>query len=512
VVGLAIVMLAITTALVAFLEGPVGIVDASPVYLLAVVVVGSRSGSAAAIATGIVAFIVYDVLFTDPRLSFVVADPQEWLDLLIFLLVAVAIGRLAAIERERTIEADRQAREAASLFAISRLLATAPTLADAAPEVARRLVADAALARVWITVPEAGRDSLLADTDPGTTVPNPSVVTTLVRTPGDEPAHWTRTHQPGPPREAERREAPADPSMIVLRVGIEAGGDRLGTVWAARDRVAGVPAGDETRILALAADQIALAIRRERSRRDATAAEIARQGDALKSALLDSVSHDLRTPLASIRALAGGLADPEIAGSGEERRATATRIDEEAARLDRLVREVLDLSRIGAGSLQPELESLDLVSVVRAVIERLGPSLGERPIRWELPEELTVSADAVLLETIVTNLVENVARHALAPAPMLVAGGPVAPGWVELRIEDGGPGVPPDALPHLIDRFYRVPRVGAGPRPGLGIGLSVVQGLVAAQGGTVTAARSSLGGLSIAVRLRAGATPLDDRA
>jgi two-component system sensor histidine kinase KdpD len=148
VAGIAFAMLFVTTVLVAFLEGPVGIADASPVYLVPVVVVGSRSGAIAAIATAVAAFIVYDVLFTEPRLSLVVSDPQEWLDLLVFLFVAVAIGRLAAIERARTLESGRQAREAASLFAISRLLATSTTLADAAPEVARRLVADAALTRV----------------------------------------------------------------------------------------------------------------------------------------------------------------------------------------------------------------------------------------------------------------------------------------------------------------------------------------------------------------------------
>jgi two-component system sensor histidine kinase KdpD len=256
---------------------------------------------------------------------------------------------------------------------------------------------------------------------------------------------------------------------------------------------------------------MALAIRRERLRREATAAEVARQADSLKSSLLDAVSHDLRTPLASIRALAGGLADPAEPWTDDERRATAVRIDEEAARLDRLVRQVLDLGRIGAGSIEPELEPLDLVAVVGGVLDRLRPALGDRTITVELPDELLVLADAALLETVVTNVLENVARHAPAPAPLRISAGSVAPAWVDLTVEDGGPGVPPDSVARLFDRFYRVPDATAGSRPGLGVGLSVVLGLATAMGGSVTAADSPLGGLAMRIRLRAG-TPPDEPA
>ena len=506
-VGVAALALAIATALVALLEGSLGIANASPIYLLTVVVVGSRSGTLAAIGTTLVAFVLYDVVFTEPQWSLVVADPEEWLDLLVFLLVAVAIGRLAATERARTIEADRRASEAGSLFAISRVLSTSPSFAAAAPEVAQRLIDDAVLTRVWITVDERGGESLMTDTSDGATIAAPSVVTSLVRTPGDEPARWTRTHRSQTTRAPGHREAHGDVTEAVLRVPMEVGPDRLGSIWALRPRADGLPTREQTRVLALAADQLALAIRRERLRREATAAEVARQADSLKSSLLDAVSHDLRTPLASIRALAGGLADPAEPWTDDERRATAIRIDEEAARLDRLVRQVLDLGRIGAGSVEPELEPLDLVAVVGAVLDRLRASLAERPVTVGLPDELLVLADAALLETVVTNVLENVARHAPAPAPLRISAGSSEPGWVDLTVEDGGPGVPADSLAHLFDRFYRVPDATAGSRPGLGVGLSVVLGLATAMGGTATASNSPLGGLALRIRLRAGTPP-----
>jgi two-component system sensor histidine kinase KdpD len=258
-------------------------------------------------------------------------------------------------------------------------------------------------------------------------------------------------------------------------------------------------------LLGLAADQLALAIRRDDLRREATELEIARRADALKSALLDTVSHDLRTPLASIRAAAGTLVDPEVAFDETTARNAAAAIDAEAERLDRLVREVLDLSRIEAGSLRPDLEPLVLGDAVGAVVDRLQPILGDRPIHMDIADELPpVRADAVLLDGIVTNLVENVARHAPTPAPLAIAASTVDDGHaVELTVEDGGPGLPPASRERLFAKFQPLPSTSQGSRPGLGLGLAIVRGMAEAMGGSVTASDSALGGLRIAIRLQA---------
>ena len=176
---------------------------------------------------------------------------------------------------------------------------------------------------------------------------------------------------------------------------------QLGTIVALRDRARGEPSRIETRVLALAADQIAVSLRRDQLRQTATDLEVARQTDALKTALIDSVSHDLRTPLASIRATAGGLADPAVPWTDEARRAAARVIDTEAARLDRLVSGLLDLSRIASGGVHPDLEPHELWSVIQPAIDRLRPSLGERSIRIDVPETLPpVLADEVLLDIV----------------------------------------------------------------------------------------------------------------
>jgi K+-sensing histidine kinase KdpD len=183
-----------------------------------------------------------------------------------------------------------------------------------------------------------------------------------------------RTHVQG------RGSAPTTGEPPQYRARIEVDDVQLGTIIALRDRELGDPTRSETRVLALAADQVAVSLRRDQLRQAATDLEIAHQTDVLKTALIDSVSHDLRTPLASIRATAGGLADPEVAWTDDARRDAASVIDTEAARLDRLVSGLLDLSKITSGGLHPDLEPHELWSVVQPVIDRLRPSLGSRAI------------------------------------------------------------------------------------------------------------------------------------
>jgi two-component system sensor histidine kinase KdpD len=495
--------IAAASVVIAGLESPlVAIADASPVYLVAVVIVGSRFGMWAGVATAIASFLAYDLLFIEPRFSFIVADPRELLDLVLFLFLAVVVGRLSALGLERASEATRRASESNALFAMSRILATAPDLESAAVEIVERLVRETGLERVWIATEHAGQTTILADSEPGHLTPVSAFTTGLVRTPGDTPARWVRSHEARPAGVAS-----GDARAEILRVRMEADGALIGSLKATRARANGQPSRETTRLLALAADQLALAIRRDELRRDATEAEIARQGDTLKSALLDAVSHDLRTPLASIRAAAGSLSDPEMPLTEDQARAAGVAIDLEAQRLDRLVREVLDLSRIEAGAIRPNLEALDIRDVVEPAVDRLRPMLGDRPVTIDLPDDLPpVRGDAVLLDTIIGNLVENAARYAPPPAPLAISAS-AHDDHIRILVEDGGMGVPARSIGRLFEKFFRVDRSDAGSRRGLGIGLAVVRGLAEGMGGSVEASPSPLGGLRIAVELPVAAGP-----
>ena len=209
--AIAIASIAIGTLVVAALEAWTDIPDASAVYLVAVVIVGWLGGTWPALATAVGSFVVYDILFTNPRFSLVVADPVELLNLVLVLIVALAVGRLAALGHERATEADRRATEATASFAISRLLATADSTAAALPVITARLARDVPLRRAWVTLESPGRDRprTAADTGSGAT-PSPTLVTTLVRMPGDEPARWVRAHEPAahpgqPPESLSRK-------------------------------------------------------------------------------------------------------------------------------------------------------------------------------------------------------------------------------------------------------------------------------------------------------------------
>ncbi len=286
----------------------------------------------------------------------------------------------------------------------------------------------------------------------------------------------------------------------VFRVRVEVPGEALGSLWALRGGDAREPRQAETRIVAAAADQLAQAVRHDRMVTEALRAEVARQSEALKTALLDSVSHDLRTPLATIRATAGSLLDHEVDWTPAERDEALHSIDAEAERMNRLVRNLLDLSRIEGGALHPELEPHDVDECVDRVIRR---TLTSKRIEVYLPPDLPpILVDDTYIDEVVTNLVENAIRYG-GETLRVSATEDRATATVTLVIEDDGPGVPEADRNRLFEKFYRVTSGREGSRRGMGIGLTVAQGLTHAMGGSIAAERSPLGGLAIAVRLPA---------
>jgi two-component system sensor histidine kinase KdpD len=269
----------------------------------------------------------------------------------------------------------------------------------------------------------------------------------------------------------------------------------LGSIWCLRLRGVGDPDRTETRLLAAAADQVGLALAHDALAAESQAAEVARQSDAIKSALLQSVSHDLRTPLATIRAAAGTL-DPGSGLSPDEQRESVAAIDREVEYLNRLVTNMLDLSRIEAGALLAERDVYELDDLVGRTVDRLRRRLADRPLDVDL-DAPPVEVDPTFLDEAFINVVENALKYTPAGTALRVRAGVLDPDTVRLSIEDAGPGVPDAALDRLFDKFYRVPGGKSGSRSGTGVGLAVVRGLIEATGGRVQARRSELGGLAI---------------
>jgi two-component system sensor histidine kinase KdpD len=515
--------LTLATPLAGFLVGPLGVPDASVVYLLPVVAVGVAYGGWLAMATAVASFLLYDFFFVQPLYTFSISAPEEWLNLLLFLVVAIAIGRLSALQLERRREAELRSSEARAMFAMSRDIATAATALEAAPLLAGRLAREAEMARVWIGLGTSIPDErMVADSAPGEPRPPLHSRWLLRLHSADAQPSWSRVRDlavsrtgdlAGDQREARRKAAlDGDEPFAIFRVPIEAGGEAIGSLWATRRPGDPFPGRSHTRLLAAAADQLGQSVVRDRLAAEATAAEVARESDALKSALLDSVSHDLRTPLSAIRAAAGNLMDPDVSVTPEAARITAGSIDREAERLSRLVRNMLDLGRIEGGALHPSPQLYDLADTIEPVIERMRPVLAPTELEVAVAQNLpAVRVDAMFVDQILTNLLENAARYA-AGRRIKVSAHQARAGRVDLVVEDAGPGVPASVLPRLFERFYRAPRrQGSRVEGGSGIGLAVVRGLAEAMGGSADARQSSLGGLAVVVRLPADDTePMED--
>jgi two-component system sensor histidine kinase KdpD len=494
-------LLAATTLLIAVLESRLGVPNASAVYLVAVVGVAVIFGTVPAMLAAMLAFLLYDFLFTEPVSTFTVANPGEWLNLLLLLLVGIVVGQLGAAERNRAEVAELRVREARALFQVSRALATRESTITSLAAIVETLARESGMTRVWVELGSDGSTGrIAADSSTGDAPARPSAYSALSRSPGDVPARWVRVHEPTlQGRDGRRRGA------LAYRVSIEAEGRSLGALWGSRAVVDRQPSREETRMLAASADQIGQALEQDRLRIEASSAELARRADAAKTALLDSVSHDLRTPLASIRAAAGSLMDPEVVWPQEERRAAAAGIDREAERLNRLVTNLLDLSRIEAGELHVEPETFPIEDLIQTSLRRLSGVIRGRPIEVTIEPDLPlVDVDAILFDQIVTNVIEN----ALAYVPdgavirVRVDRGPAGQGdTIQLIVEDGGAGVPDADLDRLFDKFHRGETRSLSSRRGIGIGLSVVRGFVDGMGGHVEARRSVLGGLAIVIDL-----------
>jgi two-component system sensor histidine kinase KdpD len=498
--GVGAALVAVAAVGVAFLERGLAIPNASSLFLLAVLVMGVAFGPLPAVAVAVASFLVYDYFFTEPFHALTVSDPVEWLNLLLLLVMGVVVGDLAGRQRSRALAAQVREREARALFRISRELAAVPDVRAVLQPLAQLLLTETDAERVWLTLGTAGREQLAADTGTGP-LPSTALHSALQRTPGDQPDTWVRVHSsPG------GATAPGSALDVRYRVAVDRGGSSLGSIWLTRPAPAGAPSREETRVIGSAVDQLAQALERDRLATEAANMRVAQRSEALKTALLDSVSHDLRTPLSSIRAAAGSLMDRSITWTAQEQEQSAETIDREAERLDRLVSNLLDMSRIEAGELKPRAHAFVAHDLVDDILDRSSRQIGDRRLRLAFPEDLPpIQVDAVLFDQVMTDLLDNSLKYSPADAQIAISGRAVGNDGerIVVTVEDAGPGVPDDALEKLFDKFYRVARRNEGSRRGTGLGLSVVRGMVEAMGGTVTARRSELGGLAVDVVLPA---------
>lgn len=429
-------VITVVTALIAALQHLAPPTGLGVLYLLAVLLVAIRWGQMEALLTALLSMLVLNYLFITPRHRLAIAHGQDVVELVVLLITASVVGRLAALGREQAAEARRRAELAVRREREATLIAGTASAILAGADVR------AALERLARGSTGAGvRVSL--DSVPE---PRPGETATALRAGGRHGWLYTLGEAGWQRDDAERL---AEPLGRLVEVAVE------------RDRLAA----------------------------QATEAEAARRTEAARTAILHAVSHDLRSPLTAIATASAALGTRAVTES--ERAELVEVIDGEAARLAKLVDDLLDISRIEAGAVDPQADWCDLHDVISTAAGEARP---DHPVEFALPEELSlVRADAAQLERVFSNLIENAVKHSPPGKPVRVSATEHG-GRITVRVVDHGQGIPVAHRSRVFEPFFRGRREG-----GSGLGLAICRGFVEANGGQIVAGSDRGGGASIAV-------------
>jgi two-component system sensor histidine kinase KdpD len=449
-------------------------------YVLVIQATAILAGRGPALLAAALSFMALNWYFVHPVGHWTVSDPEEWLALLFFLLTGLVTGQMAAVLRARAQEAREREREMATLYELSTATAghaeLEPILSHLAARVRESFGGAPCEFLLWDREEQLRPLRFAGDGARGRTQPSPHHLIT------------SSPHQPQPV---------TDPAT---EFPLWSGERDFGRMRVGR-RADGWPhAPGDRRLLSAFARHAALAIERFRLAREAHTARLLRDSDALKSTLLSAVSHDLRTPLAGIKALTTTLLQEDVSLPPEVVRDALQGIDEETDRMTRMVGDLLDLSRIEAGVLRPSREPVLIADLIDDTLHRLTAALTEHPIAREVAEELpVVHLDYVQVQQVLTNLLENAARYSPAGTPITV-GAAVREGKLELWVADRGPGIPPEDRERVLDRFYRLEHHETEPH-GTGMGLAISRGLVAAHEGHLWVEETPGGGATFRLKL-----------
>jgi two-component system sensor histidine kinase KdpD len=467
-----------------------GIENVDLVFLTAVVSVAVRFGLWPSLLASIAASLCYNFFFLPPVHTFTITEPTNIAAFFFFMLIAILVSNLAARVRSQAVSAIGRVRTTESLYAFSRKLAGTATLDDVLWATAYQ----AALmlkVRVVLLLPEDGIITVKAGYPPEDQLDKADLAAANWTWGNDRPAGHGSDTLPGAKR-----------LFLPMRTGRGA----IGVIGIDDDRSGPLLTPDQRRLLDALMDQAALAIERVQLVEDMDRVKRTVESDRLRAALLTSISHDLKTPLASVlgsastmRDLSGGLTEAEKADL------LATIIDE-SERLNRFIANLLDMTKLESGALVPNTARHDLAEIVGSALRRAGKILVHHKVRLELEADLPMlELDAVLFEQVLFNLLDNAAKYAPADTAISIKGLRDKES-ISLQIMDEGAGIPAAELESVFDKFYRVQK-GDHVRAGTGLGLAISRGFVEAMKGTISAAnRADRSGALLTIRLPIPAT------
>lgn len=444
--------------------------SAGLVFLTAVLMSAVTYGLWPGLLACVLSALAYNFFFFPPLYTFSIADSRNAITVVIFGIVALIASNLAARIRAQTMATEERAAMMENLYLFSRKLAGAFTIDDLLWAIAHQF-ADMLHVRVVILLPEGSGLSVRAGYPPED------------RLEDDELAAAQRAWASA---NASRHAGEAVRSARRLFIPMRTGRGAVGIVGIESDRVNSILTDEQKRLLDSLADQAALAIERMHLSEDIEQARLTAETERLRAALLTSISHDLRTPLASILGAAGALKGHRSALDATSQEELLGTIHEEAERLNRFIANLLDMTRLESGAIEPKLEWIDLGDVIGSALRRAGPMLTQRAVRVDMEKDLPMlKLDPVLFEQSLFNLLDNARKYSPAHTQIELEARCEA-GFVRLTISDEGEGIPESDLERIFDKFYRV-QSSDKRRAGTGLGLPICRGFIEAMGGTIAA-------------------------
>jgi len=518
---LAVVGTFLVTGILYFFQLYPRIPNISLLYLLVILTLASTRGLYAAILASIIAFLSFDFFLVPPFYTFTIAKFDEWLALFVFLVTAIITSQLASALRHRAEQARLREHETRILYELVRATTSEESLQQQLSIIAHSVV------DVFSTWGVRDCEILLPDTT-GKLIVQGSAKRPLdqVMLTSDEEstALWvmdqaqtvelhdvalaSQNSTDYAPRAIVRSTANKNTVRRYIRmIPLEMGKKKVHGVLClfmednprllALERNLGAErerSNSQSAFFWTFVDQATSMIDRARLRQEGLQIEVLQRTDVLRAALLSSISHDLRTPLASIKASASSLLQEDVQWNDEERRSFTLAIEREADRLNRLVANLLDMSRIEGGALKPEKEWYPIDELIHDVLGRMQSILQNRTVQTDLPSDLPpVQLDYLQIDQVLTNLIENAVRYTPSDSPIEISAH-VQGDQMVISIADRGPGIPPADLERVFDKFYRVLGRTTERPTGSGLGLAVSKGLIEAHGGRIWAENREGGG------------------
>jgi two-component system sensor histidine kinase KdpD len=462
-----------------------GVENVDLVFLTAIVGVAVRYGLLPSLTATVVSSLCYNFFFLPPVYTFTITDPTNIAAFLLFTIVAVVVSNLAARGQVQTVTAQERVRSVESLYAFSRKLAGAGTLDDVLWATSYQ-IASMLKVRVVVLLPEADSITVKGGYPPEDSLDEADLAA----------ARWAWENNRPTGRESDTL-----PGAKWLFLPLRTGRGAVGIAGIARDKPGPLLTAEHKRLLDALTDQGALAIERVRLVEDIDRVRRTAETDRLRSALLTSISHDLKTPLAGVLGAAGALRDLSQSLDDAAKTDLIATIVEESERLNRFIANLLDMTKLEAGAVVPNAAPHDLGEIVGSTLERASKLLAKHRVEVDMSADLPMlSVDAVLFEQVLFNLLDNAAKYAPPDTTIRIQS------WRDtrtagLQILDEGSGIPPEDLERIFDKFYRVKK-GDQVRAGTGLGLAISRGFIEALHGTITAAnRADRSGAAFTIAL-----------